>query len=125
MTSTRARIHGWGVHAYSNVPGWSKVYEKAWPVDRKPESNDPSAAVTVWIWPGSLLVQVTVAPSGTISTLAASSAGASVSAKSSAASAAWKVNAPFTMSTWKPVPDGAGVPLATGEPLAAGVVLAT
>ncbi len=42
-----ARIHGCGPQKYSNSPGESKVNEKVWPSVRKPESNEPSTAVTV------------------------------------------------------------------------------
>src|SRR5690606_7055480 len=67
-TITFARIQGWGEQKYSNSPGWSNVYDQLSPASSRPESKEPSAAVTVGIiW--SSLVQVTVVPTGTRRTL--------------------------------------------------------
>src|SRR3990172_1538889 len=68
VTMTLALIQGWGRQKYSNSPGWVKVYEKVSPWSKKPESNDPSTAVTVWSML-SLLAHVTVVPTDIRSSL--------------------------------------------------------
>jgi hypothetical protein len=58
-------MEGWILQWYSKVPFWLKVCWKVAPLDRVPLLNRLSLLITVW-GAESLLVQVTVVPTGTV-----------------------------------------------------------